>query len=362
MTPDSVQLSILDLVPVRRGQTTGMAFRAARELVRTADRLGFTRYWVAEHHNMPQIASTTPGIELMYLGEGTDRIRLGSGGVMLPNHAPMAIAEQFAILASIHGDRIDLAIGRAPGTDQITAMAMRGHLGEGRVVGRDGQSIDPVEQFPQHVLDILDLLGPDGARVPLYGGREHILRASPLPDATPEVWLLGSSDYSARLAASLGLPYVFAHHFAGRGTAEAMGQYRDEFRPTRFGSNPKTFVSVNAVVAETAAEAEELAQPYLYSMANLRMGQPMRPLPFAGAEVAEVMTDGHRAMAEQIRRGWIISDAASAADQVRELAGRFDVDEVMVHPVAGAHEGDDPEAWVHRVRTIELLAEELLAS
>ncbi|MYM19507.1 MsnO8 family LLM class oxidoreductase [Brevibacterium sp. 5221] len=352
-------LSVLDLIPVRGEQTTGQALAASRELVARADALGFTRYWVAEHHNMPSVASTTPGVELMYLGQGTERIRLGSGGVMLPNHAPLAVAEQFSLLAAVYGDRIDLGIGRAPGTDPITSAAMRGHLGDGHMVDAEGNRIDPVEQFPQHIMDILALLGPDGASVPLHGGKEHVLRATPSLRVAPQVWLLGSSGYSAQLAAALGLPYVFAHHFAGRGTEAALNLYRESFRPSQFGSEPRTFLTLNAVVADTQREADALAEPYLYSMANLRVGAPMTSVPLAGDDVAAKMTDGHRRVADALRDSWVIGDAAAAAEQIRQTAHRFQVDEVMIHPVAGAYPDEPYERAQARVRTLELLAGEL---
>src|SRR5699024_2383275 len=159
---------------------------------------------------------------------GTKRIRLGSGGVMLPNHAPLAVAVLFALLAAVYVDRVDLAIGSAPGTDPITSAAMRRPLGEGRMVAGDGRAIDPFEQFTQHVIDTLSLMTPEGLRIPLHGGREHVLKASPaaVPGTQPLPWLLGSSGYSARLAAELGMPYVFANHFAS-GSTTGMKIYRD---------------------------------------------------------------------------------------------------------------------------------------
>ncbi|GAA4283149.1 LLM class flavin-dependent oxidoreductase [Brevibacterium daeguense] len=356
-----LKLSVLDLVSVRQGQTTGQAMRASKAIVDTADRLGFTRYWVAEHHNMPSVASTEPGIELMYFGQGTERIRLGSGGVMLPNHAPLAIAEQFALLTAVYGDRIDLGIGRAPGTDPITSAAMRGHLGEGRMVDRSGNPIDPVEQFPQHVMDILALLRPEGAEVRLTGDRVHVLRPTPELDAVPQMWLLGSSGYSAQLAAALGLPYVFAHHFAGRGTEAALNLYRDSFTATEHGSTPRTFVTVNASVADTEEEARLLAEPYMYTMASLRVGTPMERLRNVGEDVRSVMTDGHRHVAEPMVRTWAVGTPQQVAAQLRETAAEFGVDEVMIQPVAGAYPEDPVDAWPARIRTLELLAAEVLA-
>jgi luciferase family oxidoreductase group 1 len=211
-----MRLSVLDLIGVRAGQTTGEALRASRRLVELADRLGYTRYWVAEHHNTESVASTTPAVELMYLGENTSRIRLGSGGVMLPNHSALAVAEQFSLLAAVYGDRIDLGIGRAPGTDPITSAAIRGHLTGGRYVDSAGKPADPVREFPGHIQEIQALLSPGGAVFRLPTGGTYQLRPAPDVQHPPQIWLLGSSDYSARLAAELGLPYVFAHHFRGR--------------------------------------------------------------------------------------------------------------------------------------------------
>lgn len=360
-----MKLSVLDLIPVRGEQTTADALHASKQLVETADRLGYTRYWVAEHHNMQSVASTTPGIELMHLGQNTERIRLGSGGVMLPNHAPLAVAEQFSLLAAVYGDRIDLGIGRAPGTDPITSMAMRGHLGEGRMVDREGNPIDPVEAFPQHVMDTIALLSPDGAAVPMFGGREHRLAATPRPTASPQVWLLGSSGYSAQLSAALGLPYVFAHHFSGHGTEAALNLYRNSFSPTAHPGQPETgspttFLTVNAVVADTREEALELAEPYMFTMANLRIGAPITTLPLVGADVREKMTAGHREVAEKMVAAWVVGTPEEAAEQLRETAERFEVDEVMIHPVAGGRPEDPIDETPARVRTLEHLAEVLL--
>ncbi|MGO2860758.1 MAG: LLM class flavin-dependent oxidoreductase [Brevibacterium sp.] len=356
-----MKLSILDLVPVRVGQSTADSFAASKQIVQTADSLGFTRYWVAEHHNMPSIASTMPGPELMYLGQGTEQIRLGSGGVMLPNHAPLAVAELFALLAAVYGDRIDLGIGRAPGTDPITSAAMRGHLGEGRMVDREGRTVDPVEQFPQHVIDTLSLMTPEGLRVPLHGGREHVLHATPaaVPGAQPLPWLLGSSGYSARLAAELGMPYVFANHFAA-GATTGMKIYRDNFTPGAYGDEPRTFVTVNAVVSPTEEEAQLRSEPFLLQMARLRTGGQMGPLRLAGDDVRSVMTEQERMVGEELSQNWIVGDARAAARQLEELAARFEVDEIMIQPVAGAMDGEDLREDFGRIQTLELLAAEFL--
>lgn len=355
-----MKLSVLDLINVRKGQTTGQALAASRALVELADRLGYTRYWVAEHHNAAAVASTSPALELMYLGQGTERIRLGSGGVMLPNHAPLAIAEQFALLSAIYGDRIDLGIGRAPGTDPVTSAAIRGHLGGGHFVDASGRPIDPVDEFPRNVQDVVALLRPDGLEVRLRHGQSYHLRAAPDIAHVPQVWLLGSSDYSAQLAAALGLPYVFAHHFSGRGTQRALEAYRGGFRPGAHGGQPRTFVSVNVAVAETAEEAWDLAEPHLHLMATFLSGGGMAPQRLVGEDVKSVLTPELREVLAPAVATWAVGDVDQVRRKLQATAEEFEVDEIMVHPIAGAYPQDAPDSWPARVRGFELLAEALL--
>ncbi|MHA6513603.1 LLM class flavin-dependent oxidoreductase [Tessaracoccus sp. Z1128] len=355
-----MRLSVLDLIPVRRGQSTAQALRGSKALIDAADRLGYTRYWVAEHHNASAVASTSPAVELMYLGQGTSRIRLGSGGVMLPNHAPLAVAEQFALLSAAFGDRIDLGIGRAPGTDPITSAAIRGHLGGGHLVDASGRPVDPVQEFPQNVADILALLTPQGAEVRLRHGQTYSLRATPVMEHAPQVWLLGSSDYSAEMAAALGLPYVFAHHFSGSGTQRALDLYRGGFRPGAHGEVPRTFVSVNVSVAETADEAWELAEPHQYLMASLTTRGSMDPQPRVGDEARSLLTDDLRAVVAPAVASWAVGDVARVRGRLLATADEFGVDEVMVHLVAGARPEDPADAWPAKLRGLELLADALL--
>lgn len=230
------------------------------------------------------------------------------------------------------------------------------------MVDRAGHPIDPVEQFPQHIMDILALMSPEGANVQLHNDQIHNLRATPKAGPEPQVWLLGSSGYSAQLAAALGLPYVFAHHFAGRGTQAALNLYRESFKPSQFSAEPQTFLTVNAVVAETAELADQLAEPYLYTMANLRVGAPLATVPLAGDDVASRMTDGHRRVAEAMQDTWVIGDPQQAAQQIRGLVDEFGVDEVMIHPVAGSFPDEPYEHSKGRVDTLELLARELMPS
>ena len=346
----SPALSVLDLVPVRADQTTGDALAATRSLARVADELGYRRYWLAEHHNMPAVAATNPPVLVAMVAAVTERIRVGSGGVMLPNHAPLVVAEQFALLEAAHPGRIDLGLGRAPGTDPVTAWALR-H-------GGGGVEADAAEHFPTYVDNIITMMSPGGAGLDV-GGRLHTLNATPHAVSTATVWLLGSSDFSARLAASRGLPYVFAHHFSGRGTAEALALYRDEYVPSADHPEPRTFLTVNAVVAETQEEADRLTLPNLLAMVALRTGQPLAPQALVEDAEARGLPPQHRALAESMLDRWVVGTPESAAKQVRELATTYDVDEVMLHPVAGAPSGTPADRSPAREATLRLLADAL---
>ncbi len=332
-------------MPVRSDQSTADSLAATVGLAQTADRLGYTRYWIAEHHNMPAVAATSPPVVIAYLAAQTRRIRLGSGGVMLPNHAPLAVAEQFALLEAAAPGRIDLGIGRAPGTDPLTSMLLRGN------------GDDAVDKFPQHVDHVAAMMSPGGVQVAMRG-HDYTLKATPAAAGEPRLWLLGSSMYSAHLAAAKGLPYVFAHHFSGQGTAEALHAYRSEFRPSALTDKPLTFMTVNAVVAPEHAEAEALLLPNLQMMARLRTGQPLGPLDLVEDAAAITMHQAEALIAAGRERA-VVGTPSEAADQVRALAAQFDVDEVMVNPVASAHRGTDPATAPARETTLELLAKEL---
>jgi len=349
-SPTRPRLSVLDLVPVRKDQSTADAVAASLALARVADELGFERYWLAEHHNMPAVGSTNPPVLISLVAGATERIRVGSGGVMLPNHAPLVVAEQFALLEAAYPGRIDLGIGRAPGTDPVTGWALR-H-------GAGGVSDDNVLRFPEYVDDTLAMMDAAGVTMSV-GGRRHELRATPAARSVPTIWLLGSSDYSARLAAEKGMPYVFAHHFSGKGTAEALELYRSRFRPSPELAEPRTFLTVNACVAETAEEAERRALPQLLTMVRLRTGQPLEAQPSveeAEKTVHAGLPEGHRGIIDGMRATWVIGAAEEARTRVAELAATYDVDEVMVNPVAGAHEGTDPRRAPGREETLRLLA------
>ncbi|OHV04381.1 LLM class flavin-dependent oxidoreductase [Mycobacterium talmoniae] len=344
-----MRLSVLDLVPVRTDQTTADALAATVRLAQTADRLGFTRFWVAEHHNMPSVGATSPPVLLAYLAAQTTQLRLGSGGVMLPNHAPLAVAEQFALLEAAAPGRIDLGIGRAPGSDPVTSVMLRG------AAGRDDRDI---ENFPEYLDHVRAMMSARGVPVQLRDG-DYLLKATPAAASEPRLWLLGSSLYSARLAAAKGLPYVFAHHFSGKGTEEALATYRSTFVPGPLCPEPTTFLTVNAAVAETREEAAALMLPNLQMMARLRTGQPLGPLDLVEDAQGAQLSPAEQHIVEAGLHRAVLGAPAQAAEQVRALADRFDVDEVMINPVASARRGTDPAVAPGRERTLELLAKEL---
>lgn len=346
--PPLPALSVLDLVPVRAQQSTADALAASIALAKVADELGYRRYWVAEHHNMPAVAATNPAVLIAMLGAATSQIRVGSGGVMLPNHAPFVIAEQFALLEAAYPGRVDLGIGRAPGSDQVTNWVLR-H-------GAGGVESDAVARFPEYVENVVAMMSPEGTALQLRG-ELFGLRATPAATSQPAVWLLGSSDYSARLAARMGLPYVFAHHFSGEGTAEALALYRNNFQPSDVLDAPRTFLTLNAVVAETHDEAEALARPQLLGMVALRTTGKIGAQLSVEQAAAEQLPPQHQAIFDAMRARWVIAEPEQARRRITELAGEYGVDEVMISPVAGVRDGSDPRRSETREATLRLLAD-----
>lgn len=339
-----MKLSILDLVPVRTGQTSAQAVAASLALAQRADALGYERYWFAEHHNMPAVASTSPPVLAAAAAAMTSRIRVGSGGIMLPNHAPLVVAEQFAALEAIAPGRVDLGIGRAPGSDPVITQLLR----------MSGATSD-VDRFPDNIRDILSLVSPDGATLRFTSGGTYDVHATPTATSVPEVWLLGSSDYSAQLAASLGLPYVFANHFSGEGLQRALDLYRSHFVASAYGDHPRTFLTANAVAAETTAEAEDRMLPQARMMARLRGNKPLTALETVDEAVEAEKSDGLAApLLDALRRRWFVGSADEARTSLAAFAAEHGVDEIMISPVAGSYASESFEA--PRIQTLELLA------
>ncbi|WP_313504980.1 LLM class flavin-dependent oxidoreductase [Corynebacterium variabile] len=352
----TLALSVLDLVPVRTGQTSAQAVVATLEVASTADKLGYRRYWFAEHHNMPAVASTTPPVLAAAVAARTEQIRVGSGGVMLPNHSTLIVAEQFAALAAIAPGRIDLGLGRAPGSDPVISQLLH-----------QSGTAPGAETFPQQVREITALLDPAGAGVRLRGGEGYAVRSTPVAVAgeIPQVWLLGSSDFSAKLAAELGLPYVFANHFGGPGLSDTLATYRDTYQPSEAFPEPRTILTVNASVAPTAEEAAERMLPQRRTMARLRTGLPMtaqetveeaQATPLPGPAESYATKSGST---DPDRLKEVVDTPDNALEQLTAFAGRYGVDEVMIAPVAGAYDGEPIDRAPGAEQTVRLLGEAL---
>ncbi len=320
MTP-RIPLSVLDLSPVGRGSSPAQALRNSIDLAQTVERLGYHRHWVAEHHNMPGIASSAPAVLLAHLATATSSIRVGSGGVMLPNHSPLVVAEQFGTLEALHPGRIDLGIGRAPGTDQLTARALR----RSPFVGAD--------DFPDQ---LAQLFGYFTGAMP-DGHPYHDIAAVPGRGYLPSIWLLGSSTYSAQAAGLLGLPFSFAYHFAPAQLDEALAVYRESFRSTGDDHEPYVMLGVSVVCAETDARARWLAGSGALAFLRLRAGRPdVYPTPEEAAEYQFTPTE--REMLRAWRTSHVVGDPDTVRSELDALVARTGADELMVTTMIHAHD------------------------
>ncbi|XCM32086.1 LLM class flavin-dependent oxidoreductase [Streptomyces parvus] len=341
----TVPLSVLDLVTVGQGRTATQALRTSVEIAKLTESRGFHRFWVAEHHSMPGVASSSPAVILAHIAAHTERIRLGSGGVMLPDHAPLVIAEQFGTLEAMAPGRIDLGLGRAPGTDGATAAALR----------RTDRLNEGADEFPQQLMELIRFLDddfPDGhpyARIHAVPGPVQATSPGGVQSAhRPPVWLLGSSGFSARLAGTLGLPFAFAHHFSAQNTIPALDLYRESFRPSAVLDAPYALIGVSALAADDEREARRQVLTGALSMVRLRTGRPgLIPSP----EEAEAYD--FSPMEREFVDGWLSNVIHGTADEVRtgldDLAKRTGADELMI--TANAHGGDA------RLRSYGLIAD-----
>lgn len=338
-------------MPVRSDQSTRDALAATLRLATMADDLGYTRYWLAEHHNMPAVAATSPILLTAMIAPITSRIRVGTGGVMLPNHAPLAVAEQLALLEAAHPGRIDLGIGRAAGSDPLATAILRG--------GRGDRTNQGLQDFPDNLDDVISLLGAGGVSVQV-AGRTFVLKSTPLAMTRPQVFVLGSSMESAALAAAKGLPYVFGHHLFAEHTHEALQHYRSQFVPGKLASQPSAFITVNTVVAQTRDEATALIRPYLNLQARTATGQPPAPLELVEDAQTAILTEQQQLVAQRELARAVLGTPEEVLTQLQELAEKFGIDEVMLNPVASAPRGADPTTSPGRESTLQLAAETAL--
>ena len=326
-----IPLSILDLAPIVEGGDAGQAFRNARSLAQQGERLGYKRFWMAEHHSMPGIASAATAVVLGYVAEGTTRIRIGAGGIMLPNHSPLQVAEQFGTLESLYPGRIDLGLGRAPGTDQAAAYAMRRNL-----------SSDP-NQFPRDVVELMNYLKP-----PEPGQR---VRAIPGEGLRIPIWILGSSMFGAQLAAMLGLPYAFASHFAPGLMMDAIRVYRETFKPSEQLAKPYVMLGYNVFAADTDEEAATLATSLYQAFVQLRTGQPTALKPPV-LRYLESLPGPQRASLDQMLSCSAIGSPDTVAAAVEAFVAETGADELMITSQIYDHDA--------RLRSYALLAERVM--
>jgi luciferase family oxidoreductase group 1 len=307
-----IPLSVLDVVPLKQGSSPAQALAETLELARWVEQLGYHRYWFAEHHGMEGIASAAPAVLVGQVAAITSKLRVGSGGVMLPNHSPLAIAEQFGTLEALYPGRIDLGIGRAPGSDRLTSAVLR-------------RSAEMPEELPPLLEELFGFFRGDFPAGHPYGR----IRAVPALGNEPPVWLLGSSDYSARLAGQLGLPFAFAHHFSQRNTLPALALYRESFRASAALARPYAMVAAIVIVGEDDRQARRLALPNALAFLRLRLGKPSR---YPTLEEAEQYpwSDEEQAFAEDWMRLNVVGGPKAVRTQVEHLVAATKADELMV--------------------------------
>ncbi|QPA32484.1 LLM class flavin-dependent oxidoreductase [Thermaerobacillus caldiproteolyticus] len=324
-----IPLSVLDLVPIVVGGTAADSFRNSLDLAQHVEKWGFHRYWLAEHHGMPGVASSATSVVISYIASGTSKIRVGSGGIMLPNHAPLVIAEQFGTLESMYPGRIDLGLGRAPGTDPLTARALR----------RDFQSSG--DDFPELLAELRSYLNPSSS------GSSSV-RAIPGEGLNIPIWLLGSSGFSARLAGELGLPFAFASHFSPDYTLPALEIYRSSFRPSEVLDEPYVMVGVNVVAADTDEKAQWLATSQELQFLNLLRNQPT-PLNPPVENMDEIWNDYEKVAVKRQLRSMITGNPETVKEKLQAFLDVTQADELIIHTQVFDHKA--------RLRSYEILAE-----
>ncbi len=322
-----IPFSVLDLSPITEGSDAAQSFRNSRDLAQHAERWGYRRYWLAEHHGMPGIASAATSVLIAYVAGGTSTIRVGAGGVMLPNHSPLVIAEQFGTLESLFPGRIDLGLGRAPGSDQITARALRRNL------------TSDADEFPQDVVDLMDFFS-ESPRQPV--------RAVPGTGLKVPMWILGSSLFGAQLAALLGLPYAFASHFAPAQMMEAIALYRATFRPSERLAKPYVMLGFNLFAADSQEEAQFRATSMQQAFVNIRSGRPSR-LPPPRRHYYENASPQERALLDSVLPCSAIGSPDTVRSQLEAFIARTGADELMIASQTFDHG--------HRLQSFEIAAD-----
>jgi luciferase family oxidoreductase group 1 len=344
---ESPRLSVLDVGIIRTNQSAANAFSSMISLAQHAEKLGYHRYWLGEHHNIAAVVASQTAVFAAAVGAQTEKIPIG-GCVLLSHYSPLLVAEQMSILEALYPGRVDLGLGRSHGTDQTTSALLQG----GR---RTGAASRPYSEAVQH---LLAMLRPGGIELTAES-RDYSLQATSNSTAAPDVWVLSTSKDSATLAARLGLPYAFGLHIQGEGMKEAIDLYRAEFKPSARCPEPNVMVSAIVVVGESPAAAERLARPQMFGMCQLRSGETVSPQSLVEDGDRLVFPERYAGLVEMFKKTWIVGDPRQARDQLRAMAIALDIDEVMINPVAAAFAADDVSRAPNRERTLTWIAEEL---
>ncbi|NKJ07598.1 MsnO8 family LLM class oxidoreductase [Rhizobium sp. SG741] len=341
---EKLTLSILDIGPIRSNQTATDCFNSMIELAKFGEKLGYHRYWLAEHHNVAAVAASHTAAFAPVIGAHTARIRIG-GCVLLAHYPPLLVAEQMGLLEACYPGRVDLGIGRSTGADWATSSLLRG-----------GTEMKSDEAMIGDLRNLLALNRPEGLTVS-QDDREFTFRAAPNASSAPAPWILGTSWYSAQLAAELGLPYAFGYHIRAEGAKEAIALYRERFKPSAYLAEPKVLVSAIVVIGETDEEAERLARPQLFFMSSFRSGEPVQSQMLVEEADGKEFPSRHESLVQMFRRSWIIGSPDRAAEGVANLAADLGVSEMMINPVVSAYSSQPADRAPNREFTLAALAE-----
>ena len=346
---ESVNLSVLDVGLIRTNQTAANAFSSMISLAQHAEKLGYHRYWLGEHHNFAGVVANQTAVFAAAVGAHTKKIRIG-GCVLLSHYSPLLIAEQMSVLEACYPGRVDLGIGGSRGADEITSSLLRGDW-----------NVDAAPQsYTEAVQHLLAMLRPGGIKVAV-GSRDYPLQAISNSTSVPDIWILSTSQRSASLAAQLGLPYAFGYHIQGEGMKEAIDLYRSAFRPSTQCHEPKVIVSAIVVVGESATAAERLTRPHMLGMCQLRSGETVTPQLLVEDSDTVVFPERYASLVAMFKKTWIIGGPRQVSDQLKAIVTALGIDEVMIDPVAAAFAADDLSHAPNRERTLTWLAEEFAA-
>lgn len=343
---DKLTLSILDIGPIRSNQSATECFNSMIELAKLGEDLGYNRYWLAEHHNVAAVAASHTASLAPVIGAHTKRIRIG-GCVLLAHYPPLLVAEQMGLVEACYPGRVDLGIGRSTGADWATSSLLRG--------GADTKSD---ESMINDLTNLLALTRPEGLKV-TQDGREFDFKAVPNATSAPSPWILGTSWYSAQLAAELGLPYAFGYHIRAEGAKEAIALYRERFKPSAYLAEPRVLVSAIVVVGETDEEAQRLARPQLFFMSSFRSGEPVQSQMLVEEADGKEFPAHHEGLVQMFRRSWIIGSPDRAAEAVANLAADLGCSEMMINPVVAAYSSQPANRAPNREFTLAALAKRL---